>query len=149
MCKKRRVATIATHDLDNIVPPIAYKSAMSHKIKLRPLDGKEHTTVRKYLDYLRASRPEAVKKPSDKPYSVDAAASHISKWVGVTYRLMVTMVTFPPGICLWWTPTRWCSWKMGRRMPFPFHPLPILKIPRYPAGQPEINEGEWLVIVGY
>ena len=81
MCKKRRVSTIATHSLSSIVPPITYKSAMSHKIHFCPLDWREKTTARKFLDHLRANKPGEVKMSAGKPVSVDAAAAHISKLV--------------------------------------------------------------------
>lgn len=80
VCRRRHAATIATHTLGTINPPITYKAAMAHKINFIPLEWTEKTNARKFIDYLKANRPEAAaKKAGGNPHSVDMTASHLSK----------------------------------------------------------------------
>ena len=80
MCKRRRLATIATHSLDTVALPLKYHCRMADKIKFQPLGWSEQTTARKFISYLREN--EKLKEGSaTKPHSVDVQAVHISKYI--------------------------------------------------------------------
>lgn len=79
MCKRRRLATIATHDLSSLSPPLFYSSAMAAKIKLHPLGWKEPASAAQFLSHLEKNRPDA-SRGGKKVYSVDAAAAQLSKY---------------------------------------------------------------------
>ena len=78
MCKRRRLATIATHDLSCLSLPLFYSAAMAAKIRLHPLGWREPATAAQFLSHLEKNRPD-VSRGGKKVYSVDVAAAQLSK----------------------------------------------------------------------
>lgn len=78
VCKRRRTATIATHDLSSMTPPLSYACAMASKIKMQPLGWKEIVPATQFISYVEKNRPDA-SKGGKKVYSVDAVAAQLSK----------------------------------------------------------------------
>lgn len=58
VCKRRRVATIASHDLSAISPPLSYLCAPAADVPFRPLGWSSETTVQGFLDHVEANRLE-------------------------------------------------------------------------------------------
>ncbi len=58
VCKRRRVATIATHDLSKLSLPLSYSCAPADAISILPLGGGPLVIVRDFLARLEANRPE-------------------------------------------------------------------------------------------
>jgi hypothetical protein len=65
--------------LESIAPPLSYACRIADKINFQPLGWQGPTTVRRFLSYLRENGQP--KNGGDKPYSVDVAASNISKFL--------------------------------------------------------------------
>ena len=78
MCKRRRVATIATHDLSRIVPPFTFECGPADSITVIPLGWTKTSTVQEFLDYLEDCKPDK-KAPTKKQKTVDTNAALLSK----------------------------------------------------------------------
>ena len=104
VCKRRRVATIATHNLDVITPPIQYHCRPATDINFTPLNGQKEVSVQEFLQRLEASKQEKrggggggggkAKKKSGKslatPVQVeDPAIAALSKSVGVWHTFIL------------------------------------------------------------
>lgn len=77
ICKRRRVATIATHDLAKLSWPLAYLCGPAEAISFRPLGSGSLVTVKEFLGHLEANRPERGGGRRAKPQ--DPAAAVLSK----------------------------------------------------------------------
>ena len=72
------MATIATHDLSKLSPPLTYACGPSDAITFSPLGWSSQLTAQKFLDHVKDNKPEKggggkrVKQP-------DPAAAAISK----------------------------------------------------------------------
>ena len=78
VCKRRRLATIATHELTSLSFPLSYCSTVARKIHFQPLGWSEATTADKFLRHLAENKPDPSvggKKVTD----IDAAAAQLSK----------------------------------------------------------------------
>ncbi|XP_019857026.1 PREDICTED: leucine-rich repeat-containing protein 47-like [Amphimedon queenslandica] len=103
VCKKRRLATIATHSLSSLSLPLSYQCRSPDRIKLQPLDWDKEVTVRQFISHLKSNKPDRAREGS-KPYSVDVSAAHLSKFLPlVDSNLMVylsdssgTVFSLPP-----------------------------------------------------
>lgn len=78
VCKRRRIATIATHDLSRINPPLLLDCGPADSITVTPLGWSKTSTVQEYLDYLEDSKPDK-KAPAKKQKAVDPNAALLSK----------------------------------------------------------------------
>ena len=56
MCKRRRVATIATHDLNKFTPPLRYSCGPAPSISFTPLNWTAPLTAERFLKELEASK---------------------------------------------------------------------------------------------
>ncbi len=77
VCKRRRVATIATHDLSKVSLPLTYSCAPADAITMLPLGGSSPLTVQEFLGRLEANRADKGAGRKAKP--VDPAAAVLSK----------------------------------------------------------------------
>ena len=77
VCKRRRVATIATHDLSSISPPISYQCAPASEISLKPLGWTTEVKVQKFLEHVHANKPD--RGGGKKAKAVDTAAAVLNK----------------------------------------------------------------------
>ncbi len=58
VCKRRRVATVATHDLNKITPPLRYSCQSAEAISLRPLNCTKVVSARAFIRHLEASKQD-------------------------------------------------------------------------------------------
>lgn len=58
MCKRRRAATIATHDLAKLSLPLSYAVHSADEMELTPLGQTTPTSVQDFLRELEASKPQ-------------------------------------------------------------------------------------------
>ena len=86
VCKRRRAATIATHDLLKLSPPLSFVCHPAEDITLTPLGRSEPMTCRKFIQHLEANKPDKTrggggggKKGAAAAKQVDPAAAALSK----------------------------------------------------------------------
>ena len=91
MCKRRRSATIATHDLVKMSPPITYLVAPATDITMMPLGWREEVKVQQFLDHVEANKPD--RSGGKKAKGVDTTAAVLYKSVMQWLCDMVLMVT--------------------------------------------------------
>ena len=77
MCKRRRAATIATHDLTKLSPPVSYLAAPATDITMTPLGWMEAIKVQQFLDHIQANKPD--RSGGKKAKGVDTAAASLFK----------------------------------------------------------------------
>ena len=76
VCNRRRLATVATHKLDSIAPPLSYSTCPPEEISLVPLGYSQMMTAKAFISLLEANRAPsrgggkksaaaAAKKPAD------------------------------------------------------------------------------------
>ena len=58
MCKRRRAAAVATHNLDNMTPPLRYECHAAIDINLVPLNWSKKVTGFHYLKYLEGCKTD-------------------------------------------------------------------------------------------
>ena len=58
MCKRRRVATIATHDLSKLNPPLNYSCLPAEAITFTPLGWSKTVVAKSFLEHLEASKQD-------------------------------------------------------------------------------------------
>ena len=58
VCKRRRVATIATHNLNSISPPLRYSCGPAPSITFTPLNAATPITVEQFMASLESSKQE-------------------------------------------------------------------------------------------
>lgn len=86
VCKRRRAATIATHDLLKLSPPLSFVCHPAEDITLTPLGRSEPMTCRKFIEHLEANKPDKTrggggggKKGAAAAKQVDPVAAVLSK----------------------------------------------------------------------
>ena len=85
MCRRRRAATIATHDLLKLSPPLSFMCHPADDITLTPLGRSEPMTCRKFIEHLEANKPDKTrgggggKKGAAAAKQVDPTAAALSK----------------------------------------------------------------------
>ena len=81
MCKRRRAATIATHDLLKFSPPLSFVCQPAAAITLTPLGRSEPVSCRKFIQHLEANKPEKTRGGGKKGAAkqIDPAAAALSK----------------------------------------------------------------------
>ena len=82
VCKRRRAATIATHDLLKISPPLSFMCRPAEDITLTPLGRSEPMTCQKFVEYLEANKPDKSRGGGGRKGAakqVDPAAAALSK----------------------------------------------------------------------
>ena len=79
ICKRRRIATIATHDLSRIVPPLTFDCGSADSITLTPLGWSKTSTVQEFLDYLEDNKPDKKAQAKKKQKAIDTSAALLSK----------------------------------------------------------------------
>ncbi len=57
MCKRRRAATLATHDLAKLSLPLSFTLHSANKMEMTPLGQTTPISVRNFLDELEGSKP--------------------------------------------------------------------------------------------
>ena len=57
VCKRRRLATIATHDLSKITPPISYLIAPATDVSMSPLGWSREVKIQQFLEHVEANKP--------------------------------------------------------------------------------------------
>ena len=57
ICKRRRSATIATHDLTKIYTPVTYLAATATEVTMTPLGWSRKVKVQEFLDRVEANKP--------------------------------------------------------------------------------------------
>lgn len=77
MCKRRRSATIATHDLSKVSSPVSYLSAPATEIVMTPLGWSEEVKVQQFLAHIQANKPD--RSGGKKAKGVDTAAASLFK----------------------------------------------------------------------
>ena len=77
LCKRRRAATVATHDLQKINPPVAYKCGAASDISMQPLGWGETISVEQFLERVRANKPD--RGGGKKAKHIDTAVSVLNK----------------------------------------------------------------------
>ena len=76
VCKRRRSATIATHDLAKVSPPITYLVAPATDITMTPLGWSEEVKVQHFLSHVETNKPGSGGR---KTKGVDTAAASLFK----------------------------------------------------------------------
>ena len=76
VCKRRRSATIATHDLAKISPPISYLVASATDVSMAPLGWSEEVKVQQFLAHVEANKPGSGGRRAK---GVDTAAASLFK----------------------------------------------------------------------
>ena len=76
VCKRRRAATIATHDLSRVTPPLHYICMSADMITLQPLGWRGTTTAQGLLQHIEANRLE---KGGKRAKPQDPTAAPLSK----------------------------------------------------------------------
>lgn len=81
VCKRRRAATIATHDLLKLSPPLNFACQSAETIILTPLGRSEPMSCQEFIDHLEANKPEKTRGGGKKGAAkqVDPAAAALSK----------------------------------------------------------------------
>ena len=82
VCKRRRAATIATHDLLKLTPPLSFICQPAESISLTPLGWSEPVSCKKFLGHLEANKPDKTQGGGGKKGAakqVDPAAAALSK----------------------------------------------------------------------
>lgn len=81
VCKRRRAATIATHDLLKLSPPLNFTCHSAEDITLTPLGRSEPMTCQKFIEHLEANKPDKTRggKKGAAAKQVDPAAAALSK----------------------------------------------------------------------
>lgn len=80
VCKRRRIATIATHDMSRIVPPLTFDCGPADSITITPLGWTKTITVQEFLDYIEDNKPDK-KAAAKKQKASDTAAALLSKYL--------------------------------------------------------------------
>ena len=76
VCKRRRSATIATHDLAKVTPPVSYSVAPATDVAMTPLGWSEEVKVQQFLDHVEANKPGSGGR---KAKGVDTTAASLFK----------------------------------------------------------------------
>ena len=76
VCKRRRSATIATHDLAKVTPPISYLVSPATDVAMTPLGWSEEVKVQQFLDDVEANKPGSGGRRAK---GVDTAAASLFK----------------------------------------------------------------------
>lgn len=76
VCKRRRVATIATHDLARLTPPITFLVAPATDITMRPLGWSQEVKVQEFLCHVESNKPGSGGR---KAKGVDTVAASLYK----------------------------------------------------------------------
>ena len=58
VCKRRRAATIATHDLSKLSLPVFYTCHPAAELELTPLGSTTPVSVREFIDHLEANKTD-------------------------------------------------------------------------------------------
>ena len=103
MCRKRKLCTIATHDLSLVQLPLLYTAGVAEDIRLTPLGVSDALTVKDFVSLLEANKPAATRGgakswPSDKPSN--PTASSLSKYISVKYIIWISYI-FNNHIGIW------------------------------------------------
>ena len=77
VCKRRRSATIATHDLAKLSPPVTYITAPATDIAMTPLGWMEKVKVQRFLEHIRDNKPD--RSGGKRAKGVDTAAASLFK----------------------------------------------------------------------
>ena len=77
VCKRRRSATIATHDLAKLTPPITYLAATATDITMTPLGWSRKVKVQEFVSHIEVNKPE--RSGGKKARGVDTAAASLFK----------------------------------------------------------------------
>ena len=77
MCKRRRSATIATHDLSKVSPPLTYLVVPATDITMTPLGWATKVKVQQFVEHVKANKPE--RGGGKKAKGVDTAAASLYK----------------------------------------------------------------------
>lgn len=80
VCKRRRVATIATHDLAKLSPPLSLVCQPAAAISITPLGQTEGTTAQLFLELLEANKYDSRKGGGRRAKPQDPAAAALSKY---------------------------------------------------------------------
>ena len=99
VCKRRRVATIATHDLSRIVPPFTFECGPADSITVTPLGWTKTGTVQEFLDYLEDCKPDK-KAPAKKQKTVDTNAALLSKYLDLVNAMEIVHLRDSTGAVL-------------------------------------------------
>ena len=89
LCSKRKLATIATHNMAALTPPVLYDAQLLENVSLVPLGYSQPTTAKDFVALLHANKPpaRAGKKTSKKPADAnlqkksDPVAASLSKYL--------------------------------------------------------------------
>ena len=87
MCRKRKLCTIATHDLSLVQLPLLYTAGIAEDIRLTPLGLSDALSVKEFVSLLEANKPAATRggaksRPVDKPSN--PTASSLSKYSSIS-----------------------------------------------------------------
>ena len=76
VCKRRRSATIATHDLAKLSSPVCYLTAPDTEVAMTPLGWSKEVKVQQFLEHIEANKPGSGGRRAK---GVDTAAASLFK----------------------------------------------------------------------
>lgn len=79
VCKRRRSATVATHDLAKVVPPVTYLAATATDITMTPLGWSKEVKVQDFVSHIESNKPDR-SGGGKKAKGVDTSAASLFKY---------------------------------------------------------------------